>query len=96
MVKILTFDEFYNILSLRRLFSQFNLSLHTIEHYYENLKIFVYTSDIITKQLGVIETSTKFKDISIEEFNELDRIYTVLDKFRIADNKKEQINLDFD
>jgi len=92
----LTFDEFYNISSLRRLFSQFKLSLPTIEHYYENLKIFVYTSDIITKQLGVIETSTKFKDISIEEFNELDRIYTILDKFRIADNKKAQINLDFD
>lgn len=92
----MTFDEFYNISSLRRLFSQFKLSLPTIEHYYENLKIFVYTSDIITKQLGVIETSTKFKDISIEEFNELDRIYTILDKFRIADNKKAQINLDFD
>ena len=69
----------------------FKLSLPTIEHYYENLKIFVYTSDIITKQLSVIETPTKFKDISIEEFNELDRIYTILDKFRIADNKKSQI-----
>lgn len=92
----MSFEEFYNISSLRRLFLQFKLSLPTIEHYYENLKIFVYSSDIITKQLGVIETSTKFKDISIEEFNELDRIYTVLDKFRIADNKKAQINLDFD
>lgn len=72
------------------------MSLPTIEHYYKNMKIFVYTSDIITKRLSVIETSKKYKDISIEEFNELDRIYTVLDKFRIADNKKSQINLDFD
>lgn len=92
----MTFDEFYNISSLQRLFIMFKLSLPTIEHYYENLKIFVYTTDIITKQLVVIETSTKFKDISVDEFNELDKIYTVLDKFRVADNKKAQINLDFD